>query len=917
MSLTPGTRIGVYQIAAQIGVGGMGEVYQATDTNLKRQVAIKVLPASVAGDAERLARFQREAEVLAALNHPNIAAIYGLEKTPDFTALVMELVEGDDLSQRLARGAIPLDEALPIAKQIAEALEAAHEQGIIHRDLKPANIKVRPDGTVKVLDFGLAKAMESQNAMSPEFSQAPTITTPAMTQAGMILGTAAYMSPEQAKGKTVDKRSDVWAFGAVLYEMLTGSRPFEAEDVSETLAAVLMKEPDWSRVPGAVPPAVLALLQGCLVKNRKDRVGDISSALFTLRHLASLDGAEREATAPPAAPVRPWWTRARPVAAGAAVGAILVGAAAWGTGPSPSPATVARFSFSLAAGQVLTTQQGSAVAVSPDGTLLLYVADGQLYVRPVGDVSARPVPGTQFSAVGTPRFPVFAPDGQSIAFQSIGNPTIRRIPIVGGTPVTLAGGPAAAGVTGMSWDESGLLVSAPKDGTGQIIRMSPSGGAAETLATGAGPELLYAPQILPDGQHLLFSVAPNPDEADNSKVVVQSLSTGMQTTVLEHTGGGARYVPTGHLVYATGGTLFAVPFDVDTLEVRGAPVAVIEGVQRGTPGGVRPAQFAISNNGTVLYLPGPTGALSGAFRPLVLTRGASSTVLPIPAGPYVHPRVSRDGRRLAYGTDSAGTADIWVYDIGSAASPRRLTFAGNARFPVWSGDGQFIAFQSDHEGDNAIFRQRADGSGATERLTMPEAGTEHVPESWSPDGTHLLYRVVKDGTHALWDLTLGGTAAAFGGVRSVQPTSAVFSPDGRWVAYASSDVAGGGPSPNRGIFIQPYPATGARYQAPKTSLDFHPAWAADGASLFYVPVAANPIVMVNVQTRPAVVFGSVTALERVPPPRLQAGSARGYDVLPDGGFVTATDGAGGTGERPELRVILNWFEELTRLVPTN
>ena len=312
MSLTPGTRIGVYQIAAQIGVGGMGEVYQATDTNLKRQVAIKVLPASVAGDAERLARFQREAEVLAALNHPNIAAIYGLEKTPDFTALVMELVEGDDLSQRLARGAIPLDEALPIAKQIAEALEAAHEQGIIHRDLKPANIKVRPDGTVKVLDFGLAKAMESQNAMSPEFSQAPTITTPAMTQAGMILGTAAYMSPEQAKGKTVDKRSDVWAFGAVLYEMLTGSRPFEAEDVSETLAAVLMKEPDWSRVPGAVPPAVLALLQGCLVKNRKDRVGDISSALFTLRHLASLDGAEREATAPPAAPVRPWWTRAPP-----------------------------------------------------------------------------------------------------------------------------------------------------------------------------------------------------------------------------------------------------------------------------------------------------------------------------------------------------------------------------------------------------------------------------------------------------------------------------------------------------------------------------------------------------------------------------------------------------------------------------
>ena len=474
----------------------------------------------------------------------------------------------------------------------------------------------------------------------------------------------------------------------------------------------------------------------------------------------------------------------------------------------------------------------------------------------------------------------------------------------------------------MSWDESGLLVSAPENGTGQIIRMSPSGGTAETLATGVGPELLYAPQILPGGQHLLFSVAPNPEEADNSKVVVQSLSTGLMTTVLEHTGGGARYVPTGHLVFATGGTLFAVLFDVDTLEVRGAPVAVIEGVQRGAPGGnaaVRPAQFALSNSGTVLYLPGPTGALSDAFRSLVLTRGASSTPLPplpIPAGPYVHPRVSRDGRRLAYGTDSAGKADIWVYDIGSAASPRRLTFAGNARFPVWSGDGQVIAFQSDHEGDKAIFRQRADGSGATDRLTKPEAGTEHVPESWSPDGAHLLYRVVKDGTHTLWDLTLGGTAAAFGGVRSADPTGAVFSPDGQSVAYASTDRAGGVSSADRGIFIQPYPATGARYQAPKSFLDFHPAWAADGASLFYVPTAVSAPVMVNVQTQPAVAFGSVTALERVPQAGLRSSSVRGYDVLPDGGFVTATDGAIGNGERPELRVILNWFEELKRLVPT-
>ena len=434
MALASGTRLGPYEITAQIGEGGMGEVYRATDTKLKRDVAVKVLPSALAADPERLARFQREAEVLASLNHPNIAIIHGLEQAGDVHALVMELVEGEDLSQRIARGAIPIDEAVPIAKQIAEALEAAHEQGIIHRDLKPANVKVRPDGTVKVLDFGLAKAMEPTGALSPGMSQAPTITTPAMTQAGMILGTAAYMSPEQARGKPVDKRSDVWAFGAVLYEMLTGKRAFDAEDVSETLAAVLMREPDWAALPATTPPTVTTVLRRCLQKDRKQRARDIGDVSLALGGAFESGASQRAVSV--AAVAQPVWRRAWPVAAALVVGGIVTGLVVGPSEETPPP-PVRRFVHVLPAALTLPAASGSLVALSPDGQTLVYRAfeNGvfRLYQRALDQLDATPIPGTENAGSE----PFFSADGQWLGFDTAGA-TLMRVALAGGRPVGVA-----------------------------------------------------------------------------------------------------------------------------------------------------------------------------------------------------------------------------------------------------------------------------------------------------------------------------------------------------------------------------------------------------------------------------------------------------------------------------------------------
>src|SRR5436190_2850075 len=542
VALTPGTRLGIYEIAEQIGAGGMGEVYRATDTNLKRSVAIKALPASVAGDADRLARFRREAEVLAALNHPNIAAIYGFEKTSDVTALVMELVEGEDLSQRIARSAIPLDEALPIATQIADALEAAHEQNIIHRDLKPANIKVRADGTVKVLDFGLAKAFDAHaSGAAANGINAPTITSPAMTQAGMILGTAAYMSPEQARGRSVDRRADIWAFGAVLFEMLTGTRAFAGDNITDTLAAVVSAEPDWRLLPAGLPPAVGSCVRRCVHKDPRQRVQAIGDVRL------ALEGAF-ETTTDQAAVIVPIaqraWRRALPLVT-LLVGAVASAVVAWSIWPKAQPDAVNRFVHILPDGQVNRSLTRPVVALSANGRSIAYNTHRGLYMRTMDELEGRLIPSDEEVSN-----PFFSPDGRWIGY-FVGY-ELKRLSVDGGAPIVVCR--TTSNPFGAIWTRDDTILFGQAEG---IFRVPAVSGTPELVIRALPGERVFVPQRLPSGDSVLFTVTTG--TWDEGRIVVASLSTGERTVLLQG-GSDARFVPTGHLLYARGDALLAVAF---------------------------------------------------------------------------------------------------------------------------------------------------------------------------------------------------------------------------------------------------------------------------------------------------------------------------------------------------------------------
>jgi eukaryotic-like serine/threonine-protein kinase len=910
LALTPGTRLGVYEIIAQIGEGGMGQVYRARDTKLNRDVALKMPPDAFVSDPDRLARFTREAQILASLNHPNIAIIYGLEQAGDVHALVMELVQGDDLSQRIARGAIPIDEALPIAKQIAEALEAAHDQGIVHRDLKPANIKVRENGTVKVLDFGLAKAMEPAAGSSPGASMSPTLSLHT-TMAGVILGTAAYMSPEQARGKTVDKRADIWAFGAVLYEMLTGKRAFNDEDVSMTLSKVLQREPDFDALPRTVPARVSQALRVCLRKDPKQRAGDIRDVRL------ALEGAF-ETTAPgtaaptPAIQPRPLWRRALPVVAAAVVAGAMVGTAAWMLKPTP-PSPVTRFAVALGEGQEFRLVSNQSLAVSPDGTQLVYVANNQLYLRSMSDLEARPIPGTQQTS--NPSTPVFSPDGQSIAFLSAGDKAVKKIAVNGGAAVTIC--PADQPFFGMNWDSGGIVFGQAKG----IMRVSANGGQPEVLVSAKDGELVYGPQVLPGDVWVLFTVATaaTTEGWDKAQIVVQSLKSSERKTLVSG-GSDGRYLPTGHVVYALGGVLFAVPFDLPRLAVTGGPVPIVEGVKR-SAGSSGIAHFSVSSTGSLVFVPGPASTSSASVLSdlALVDRNGAVQPLKLPPGPYEYPRLSPDGKRIAVGSDDGKSAVVWIYDVAGASSARRLTLEGRNRVPVWSADGERVAFQSDRDGDLGLFWQRADGATPAERLTKPDKDTAHVPESWSPDGKTLLFSVAKGSSYAVAALSLPDkTVTPVGGIQSPFPPSATFSPDGRWVAYSAT-----APGPPAGsLFVQPFPTTGATYPISNSrSLGFHPTWSPDGKELFYVATAgANmPFVAVSVTTRPTFTFGNPVRVPRLFIER-GPGFERNNDITRDGkrflGVVAAGQTASGAPAAPQIQVVLNWFTELQQRVPT-
>ncbi len=874
----------------------MGEVYRATDTTLGRQVAIKILPDAFASDPDRLARFEREAKTLASLNHPHIGAIYGFEKSAGMHALVMELVEGPTLADRVAQGRISLDEALPFAKQIAEALEAAHEQGIVHRDLKPANIKVRPDGTVKVLDFGLAKAMEATGAMSPNVSQSPTITTPAMTQAGMILGTAAYMSPEQAKGRTVDKRSDVWAFGCVLYEMLTGARAFAGDDVSDTLAAVLRAEPDWRTLPPETPASIRRLLRRCLEKDRKRRLSDAAGARLEIDDALTVPAAD--VVTLPATASRAGWLRGAVIATAAlVVGGAAAGGAVWIT-TRPGPARVMRTTIqtSGATALVSSSRGGGSLAITSDGSRIVYTAAGQLVVRRLDQFEATPL-----ISLGSPTQPFISPDGQWVGFFD-GN-VLKKVAMTGGPPVTVfedkdpSGGPLGA-----TWGADGTIVYAGSSGAG-LRRVSAGGGEAETLTTPdrAQGEFRHArPEFLPGGRALLFTIGYAGGGPDGARIAMLDLETGAKTVLL--TGNNAKYLRSGHLVYGTEGTLRAVVFDLEQRTVVGAPVPLLAPVAVSGQGAY---EYDVADDGTIVYL--SANVAPQATRTLVwVDRQGRETPLGAEAQSYVHPRLAPDGTRVAV----LNALNIWIWDLARARLTAGTLDGGN--ISIWTPDSARIIFSSFRGGGSPnLYVQAADGTGTATRLT--DSPNQQYPTGITPDATQVVLNEMTPA--ALADirlLTMTPTQVKPLVETRFDERGGVVSPDGRWLAYESNR------SGAYEVYVQPFPDVDRGLWQVSTGGGTQPLWARNGRELFYV-APDGALMGVPVEAR-----GSVWSTG--PPLRLVEGryfsggegtTVRQYDVSADGQrFLMMKVEARDTNAAPSINVVQNWFEELKARVPT-
>jgi eukaryotic-like serine/threonine-protein kinase len=926
MPLSDGTRLGPYDILAPLGAGGMGEVYRATDTRLKRQVAVKILPAALAADPDRLARFQREAELLASLNHPHIAAIYGLENAAGVNALVMELVEGPTLADRIAQGPVPIDEALAIARQIAEALEAAHEQGIIHRDLKPANIKVREDGTVKVLDFGLAKLADAGAAREgrDDPSQSPTLTSPAaMTGMGVILGTATYMSPEQARGRAVDKRTDVWAFGAVLYEMLTGVRAFEPSTssgsprassrddgvtVSDVIAAVLTSTPKWTALPADVPPHVVTLVQRCLEKDRKARIGDMAVARFLLAGDAAI--ASPTVTTHIASAASPRWRRTLPWVVAALLVGTLIG---WLLPRRPSGAPpVTRLQLSLQPADRLASSNLSgrpsrtSMALSPDGRLVVFCATQgtvtQLYVRGLDRSEATPLQGTE-GGIG----PFFSPDGAWIGFWA-GN-AIKKVPVAGGPPATISSVPEG-GSWGASWGEDGTIFFAGQAG---IFKVSSAGGTAAAVTTpdAATRERHLLPYTLPGGRELLFTTVISRDW-DTANVVLLSLDSG-ERRILIRGGADARYVNTGHIVFMKTGSLMAVPFDVRSRQVTGTPVTLVEGVMQGvnapnTLFETGAGQFAVTSGSLIYALGGISPNLESSWVWFDKT-GTAEGIEAVPAGPYLFARLSPSGERVAVNVRRAASrsADVWVYDMLRGA-PTRLTFEGFNSWPVWSPDGKRLVYGASPGGISNLYLINADGSGKPERLATSDY--EQIPSSWAPTTNAIAFlQRPQIGSYGIWVLPMEGERKPRLFLESrFNLTHPEFSPDGRWLAYVSNE------SGTSAVYVQPYPGPGEKIRI-STAGGTEPIWTANGRELLYRPLTDQ-------------VFS--TAIRSLSPfradtPRplfeLKGGTydstspVRSWSVTPDGRRFLLSRFESTDKPVTTMHVVLNWGDELKRLVP--
>lgn len=750
MALSSGSKLGSYEIVSPLGAGGMGEVYRARDTRLGREVALKVLPTAFASDPERMARFQREAQVLASLNHPRIGAIYGFEDSNGIRALVMELIEGPTLADRIARGAIPVDEALPLAREIAEALEAAHDRGIVHRDLKPANVKITPDGNVKVLDFGLAKAVEG-DASSTDIQNSPTLTRMS-TQAGIILGTAAYMSPEQAKGKTVDRRTDIWAFGCVLYEMLTGKHAFEGETVTDTLAAVIRGEPDWMLLPAATPQAVRNLLLRCLKKDPKQRLQSIGEARITLDEVLSgssqaMAPIQESQLLPPAKKSSP---SLLPWAIAALLGVALLVALVALRQASRAPAQkLMELSVWIPPDQQLETVGGPAVAISPDGSRLAYVIrdrgsnSGKLYVREMDNKTA-----VLLSGAGGADVPFFSPDGQWIGF--FGDGKLKKISVRGGAAIALCD---VTGYRGGTWSEDGTIVF-PVQFTSPLFRVSASGGTpqeATHLDTGRSEITHRWPQFLPGGKALLFTASADNNFFEHAKVEAASLDDGVGKVLVENAYFG-RYLAGGYLAYVSQGTVFVAPFDAKALKITGTAIPVLQGVDADLSNGA--VQLSVSQNGTAVYLSG--SKINQNMNIALLDRKGNASTLMNDQPDASSPQISPDGKRIAFQKIDG----IWVHDLVRGTTSPVTPGSAGASYPVWSPDGQWITYSHPRPTSKGtgqgIFRKRSDGTGEEMALT-PDHVPNAYPGSWSPDGRVLIFYQVseKDGSCCgMWTLSI-------------------------------------------------------------------------------------------------------------------------------------------------------------------
>ncbi len=919
MSLAAGIKLGLYEIQSPLGAGGMGEVYRARDTRLGRDVALKVLPEAFARDAERLGRFRREAQVLASLNHPNIAAIYGFEDSGATHALVMELVEGPTLAERIKQGAIPIKEALPIAKQIAEALEYAHERGIVHRDLKPANIKlasndkIAQNDAVKILDFGLAKALEG-DASSVDISSSPTITRMA-TQAGIILGTAAYMSPEQAKGKSVDRRTDIWAFGCVLYEMLTGKQAFTGETVTDTLAAVIMKDPDLSALPANTTQSVRNLLQRCLKKDARQRLQSIGDARVALEDIlsgasAQYELAQQDSSAggmkpPLQMPVSRWRTALPWTIAGLVVAALTVTLIVLWPAPHASKAFPIELTLRIPPDQQLAEDAGPAVVLSSDGTRVAYVTgsatSGRIYIRELDSSEATPLESVQGFA------PFFSPDGQWIGFYSLDG-KLEKVSVFGGAPVSLC---EAIGGRGGSWSKDGTIVFTPGY-TMPLYRVSADGGTPVPLTRldKARHEVTHRwPQVLPDGKAVIFTASSDNNNYEHAYVEAVSLATG-QAKVLVQNAYFGRYLPSGYLTYVSGGTLFAAPFDAKDLKMAGTAMPVLPNLQADlTSGG---AQLSFSQNGTAAYITGAT--LSSQVTVALFDRKGVATPLVKQPGDYSSPRFSPDGKRLAL---QVGTGNISVYDI-ARGTMTPLTFDNpGCMAPLWTPDGKMIACTRTTD-SLGISWLPSDGTGSMKELTGGDGGGYQYPSSWSPDGRTLAFFQFPPKTGGCCEIgTLpvnpngqageskiilgrGGTAAA------VYPE---ISPDGHWMAYESTE------SGVAQIYVVSFPGLGGKWQISVTNGVF-PRWSRAGHELFFIGEGTGTPALFDV---PYTVEGN--SFEPGKPEALFQGGFVGrdpyssYDITPDGKHFAAFVGSSGnSSSSAATTVVINWFTRVAQFV---